>query len=462
MSCYKLDCKGEVFYKCSCSEEGFLICINHLSLHMHDDATKNHNIVKLYTQINNSKKKIVLEGLISILDQSKALEKNVISRSSYLISSINRIVSIFLKTMDNFQYNLQSETRKLLKSSKISNLDISYFSKLLQDTEANIENEISLWNIETILNLNPNLISKSLLNDYLQDDIPLIKESKLINTAFNLLVDFTTGFENYVPSSFDYIISYKNQGNSIKNINLQTQEIIIKRMSFGSKIRFPISYNLPGGLLFVGGGELIYPEYSKKYYIIDPETCEILDQSSDIERDYDTGCILYNSEIYAFGGSIRKKPFDISSKYNIRIKKWKALQNMPSPSAISCPAVFNKNILITGYEINCILSYSTVYNTYEKTNCLFEYKSLKCLLQNKERIFALAQHNVYELSPDSNNMQIVNKFTCKNSIKKSLAYKNFIYFFDNVNVFRMDVNAMTFQLIINQDYTTSINFKEDD
>lgn len=460
MSCFKEDCKGEIFYRCSCIKEGLFICVNHLNLHMHDDTTKNHNIVSLYTKISSHKKKIVLEGLLSIFDQSKALEKNIINKSSHIIISLNGVVSKFLKTMKNFQDNILSETRNLLKSSKVSNSDISYFSKLIQDSEANIENEVSLWNIQTILTLNPNLISNDFLNDYSKSDLPLINESKLINTAFNVIVDFKTGFENYIPSSFDYIISYKDQGNSVKCINLQTQEIIIKNISFGSKIRFPMSYNLPGGLLFVGGGELIYPEYSKKYYIIDPETCEILDQSSDIERDYDTGCVLYNSEIYAFGGSIRKKAFTKSSKYNVKSKQWKSLQDIPSPSAISSPAIWKKNILITGYELNCILSYSTVDDFYEKTSYLIESKTLKCLLQNKERIFLLTELNIYELHQATQIIHFVNKFACRCGIKKSLAYKNFIYFFDNVNVFRIDINSMAVQLIVNQNYTKSINVKE--
>lgn len=140
MSCFKEDCKGEIFYRCSCIKEGLFICVNHLNLHMHDDTTKNHNIVSLYTKISSHKKKIVLEGLLSIFDQSKALEKNIINKSSHIIISLNGVVSKFLKTMKNFQDNILSETRNLLKSSKVSNSDISYFSKLIQDSEANIEN----------------------------------------------------------------------------------------------------------------------------------------------------------------------------------------------------------------------------------------------------------------------------------------------------------------------------------
>lgn len=170
--------------------------------------------------------------------------------------------------------------------------------------------------------------------------------------------------------------------------------------------------------------------------------------------------MLYNSEIYAFGGSIRKKAFTKSSKYNVKSKQWKSLQDIPSPSAISSPAIWKKNILITGYELNCILSYSTVDDFYEKTSYLIESKTLKCLLQNKERIFLLTELNIYELHQATQIIHFVNKFACRCGIKKSLAYKNFIYFFDNVNVFRIDINSMAVQLIVNQNYTKSINVKE--
>lgn len=303
----------------------------------------------------------------------------------------------------------------------------------------------------------PSFYSKKSEKLYSNNENPIFKELRAINDFANLIYKYSSHNECEDYSEFDYIISKVNQGNFIKSLNFESNLLTLKEFRFESRIRFPLICSLPGGLLFVGAGELVYPEFSKNYYILNPETSEIIDKTEDIERDYDSGCIFYQSEIYIFGGKIRKISFVESSKYNIIKKQWTKLQNLPKPSSISCPVLSENNIWLIGHFLDNIFSYSPKNDLYTKMPYDFEGDFYKNLLQHNERIFALANNHLWEIVHKTGEVISVGLFTIVDPIKRYMVYKKYIYIFDGLNIVRLNVLSMSVDIIVNISYSDSAN-----
>lgn len=303
----------------------------------------------------------------------------------------------------------------------------------------------------------PNFIPKKCEELGSNNENPIFKELRAINDFTNLIYKYSSQNECEDYSEFDYIISRANEGNFIKSLNFESNIVTFKDFRFEDRIRFPLICSLPGGLLFVGAGELVYPEFSKKYYILNPETSEIIDKTEDIERDYDSGCIFYQSEIYIFGGKIRKIPFIESAKYNIIKKQWTKLQNLPMPSSISCPILNGNNIWLIGYYLDSILSYSPKNDSYTKMPYAFEGNFYKSLLQHNERIFALVADQIWEIVCKTGKAISIGRLALVKPTYRFVVYKKYIYLFDGLNILRLNVSSMSVDIIVDMTYSDSMN-----
>ena len=294
-------------------------------------------------------------------------------------------------------------------------------------------------------------------NDENEMHIEELKKS-LLEQLFSLStlnIDLVESINSSLSSSFTLLGHHLNSYNYALTLDFSTEEIIKSTINIDPMVQFPLSCNLPGNFLFIGGGRYSDTDYSNIFYLYHSPSNTIIFQTTYQYSDHYSGVIFYNWEIYLFGGLFAKISLSNSVKYNLKDNSWNSLQDLPVHATTNNPVLFNDNILLIGFNIDSFYSYSPRENYYIQVNKKFNQNQNKVLLRYKNLIFLLYEDLIYQCN-DNNlvDWTVVGNFNHpKHSIKESIETEHGIYFRDYGNLFRMNIVTKEIKCIIDTDYS---------
>ena len=147
------------------------------------------------------------------------------------------------------------------------------------------------------------------------------------------------------------------------------------------------------------------------------------------------GLVLKNSKVYLFGGS-NGNSLSKCDYFDLEIKDWKSTNSLPKASDSVTATLWNEEIILSGYNLNCAYSYNeSVY-----TSILFLPENITKIVCEK---WIFANSILYENQEDNNAKWIIHNISeswdrrlCIYSIFKK---KEYLYFIDDAyNLMRID------------------------
>ncbi|CAG9331014.1 unnamed protein product [Blepharisma stoltei] len=135
--------------------------------------------------------------------------------------------------------------------------------------------------------------------------------------------------------------------------------------------------------------------YSGITFILDLSSnqLEMLEKGFDC---YESNCIYYNNKVYAFGG-FNGQSLTIARKYNLEQNRWLDLCEMPEPSRRVSSAMFQKSILLCGYNHSTLYRYEIINKIYMPLGLSLKKDTNKVVFVGKERAYVIEfGSNIYE------------------------------------------------------------------
>ena len=178
---------------------------------------------------------------------------------------------------------------------------------------------------------------------------------------------------------------------------------------------------LTNGNIIIHGGNKI-----REAYIIDPKEKLLTEIQTDISKENHT-ILQLDNHVYFVGGSSTK-----FFRFNLNKNSCKKLSDHPYKFGNTSAIRINNYMLITGFNVKQIYSYSPLTDKYQvKDNNRFD-KIPKLLLQHYDTLYLLCGENIYDVT---SGLKIIKKIAFFEwwSNSSSVSYKDCIYFILNVS-----------------------------
>ena len=405
------------------------------------------DIINTLHQLNRD---AILEALQQLLSSISSQKHYVLHETNQMICRIQMISQQFLETLSQTSQKLAFEIGRLSGPNFFSSGSGNYLDSLIALDEVSCKTEISQWIFPDIQKI---LENSKFFHDNLELSTALPKSLlKIAQLSFSMTDISPTPYSSSQFFSFLGHESDKNYYLSFDIINNSTKK---SEINFGKMVQYPLSCNIPGNYLFIGGGRYSDTEYSDKFYLWNPVSGEILYKTHNNFTDHYTGVVFYEWDIYMFGGTLTKNYICSGSKYSLKSNTWGSICDIPSASSVNTPIVMDGKIFITGINLDSIYYYVPKSNLYGKINRELNQGKNKVLLMCKRSIFLLYEDKVYESTdPLLGSWEVVTNFKQPRfAIKETMERGDEIYFRDYGNLFRMNTNTKEIVCLIDSDYS---------
>ena len=306
--CYGNLCDRDATCYCSCrSYESYYFCTYHFEEHMRNRIGR-HEAQILRVELNSSNRNYLLPRLKGFLKDFQVCKKNIRRSSIVIIKS------------------LEAQTRKALRN--------------IVDHE------------EMILNL---LKGKSISKGSYEKIISTeIGQQKLEAEKVNFIRDkIGKLFEENSEQKMDWkecneVIFSKGSRTGLHCINLETFKL--SDLSFTPKISaYCQACKVDQYTYFFQG-------HKGKSFLINLKDKNFEKLKSGSLKDY-AGSVFKNQKVYIFGGYY-KSALRSCEMFDLKNREWSETHLLPQASHAITAACLNKEIILSGYELNCCYSYN--------------------------------------------------------------------------------------------------------
>ena len=305
-------CSERVTCMCKCMSPPLYFCDNHFIGHMRTPGV--HLTESVIVKLNRNQTNEFLPKLKDLLKYLKECRNNIINNSKILMDCIEK------------------EARKALNHIKeLEQASIDLIS------EGSINKE-AYERIQSILIENPNNLSNEVEN---------IKK---------LIEDLS---ECYYPQGIltecNQIIFSRDANGGLLTIDLNTFKL--SNLDYAPKIgQYSHACKIDQNTYSFHGGK-INSGYRAEAYLINIKDKNYETLKNGPTKDLGGGSALKDNKVYIFGG-YNKTVMNTCHAFDLNTKEWKLITALPQASYSITAALLGKDIILSGYQLNCCYSYN--------------------------------------------------------------------------------------------------------
>ncbi|OMJ71532.1 hypothetical protein SteCoe_30237 [Stentor coeruleus] len=440
--CFEGDCNNPAVAKCSCRAEGFLSCASHAVTHLLSNG--NHNLSPIVKKFKPQIKHRLNVAISTLLREVRLCQSEVNTEKKNAIYHIEVLANRALEDISKLEKYLEQEQKRI--QDDIEAQEANYFDKILSE-HLSVEEETKSFNIPFIcskLKYEQNFFCGDIY-------ISIIKCFKSIS-GFNI----TNNQNSTEKSLFCHINNYTKGKNLINIYDLSKKHSETVSMDLGPGRMHLLCCNLPSGLIFCGGGRYHDDEYSNEFFIIDPYELIIVHKTTGMIVDDLSGCLYYNNYVYIFGSFVNKTYSSECTRFDINMKIFSRVAELPSPTTVSSSIFYDGNIILSAYSSNCVYVYCPVTNSYNKFMWSFRNNLTKNFLIYKEKIFLFYDGKILRKCGNGfDEWEQVNTFRMKprGNIHESMQYNGKIIFRNGPNMFSMNPDTAVVECLLDIDHS---------
>jgi hypothetical protein len=246
-----------------------------------------------------------------------------------------------------------------------------------------------------------------------------------------------------------YFIKYNSK--TLIGFSLEKFFSIESELNFLSdSLSSPCIFQLSDDMLFVHGGrDCTWRNYYSKTFLYDVknETYEKIDSNFPIS---DSRPIAFDRKVFIFGGEINRKPSISSNAFDLELKQWRSVCDLPKPLNNTSSIILNDEILITGEFNSCMYLYNVEIDTFKciSTNCSPKYYHL--LVEVDGRLFIITDQIYENFQDDLMFWHVVSSDGVRKETLISAGYfrNGFVYFADwEGNIYRFNKKTKSVAII---------------
>jgi Kelch motif len=387
-------------YLCECSSEPKKLCTEHLSIHVKDEGK--HRILENYIEISDGKSTIISIQCTRSLSKFKSLRENIIRISNKTIQKIidttvshmqkiRELELLFDNTIEYLQKNNKIIKKKSQSSMEdfilkyLNHPDDIYEDLLKQEYEIILKLDIEK-KLETVIEENSNL--KKNLDLTKLNFSRLDSECKSLRSVYEEVLSQKIGLQEktdrleYMESFMQKLIGedqlkdllsseYNSKNMCYFERNSKTLNIIsISEVDEKYQLEISDSLDINSGFCELPNNEYFYYagcplNFVDFVYIINPSHKTATKRSSGKAKCNIGSCSYYESKVYIFGGqNSLSQEINDAEIYNLNSNTWQDASNLPVACAWISSVVFDKMIMITGFQASTVYNYSIEKNLY--------------------------------------------------------------------------------------------------
>ena len=328
--CSEDGCMNRASFTCKCTSPDLYFCDSHFTKHA--KTFGNHVAECLLVEFSPNQVKEMLPKLTNLITYFKLSRKKILNNSKILTECI------------------ETETRKAL--NHIQELEKASFDLI----SVGCTYKKNYEKIQCITTDN---------NNYSSDRIENVK--------------ITIGrlYESYnderIWKECDQIIFPRDPAGGFLAIDLNTFKL--STLDYAPKIgQHCYACKVDKNTYFCHGGSISNVSRAESYLVnIKDKNYEVL--KNGLKKIHSGGSVLKHDRIYLFGGNTgNSSPTTACSIFGLISKTWKSITELPKASYSITAAILGKNIILSGYHLNCCYSYndSTFTNILTLTGNLYK------------------------------------------------------------------------------------------
>ena len=204
---------------------------------------------------------------------------------------------------------LTIQLRNYMGKKYANNESKEYFEVLLRKNSEAVKKEVDSWKLLDMLKL----LEAGKNNFYSK-----LYENNIQDKYFDLVIrSISASINNKISDSFTSLNNYVNGANCINYISTTQYNYYTTPIDLESPITSPAYCNIPGNMLFVGGGRFTETQFSKSYFLVNLTTNQIVYKTVSDEREFNCGNLFHKMNIYYFGRYTNGRNFSSSCKFNL-------------------------------------------------------------------------------------------------------------------------------------------------
>ena len=447
--CYTADCSQQVTFKCTCNAQSLYFCANHIGVHL--TTPGNHSQKNILTEIDNTARQHFVRAINSFLTLIDKWKLDVVNKTNDIIAEAQQKCEEIHISLNKIGVMLTIQLRNYMGKKYANNESKEYFEVLLRKNSEAVKKEVDSWKLLDMLKL----LEAGKNNFYSK-----LYENNIQDKYFDLVIrSISASINNKISDSFTSLNNYVNGANCINYISTTQYNYYTTPIDLESPITSPAYCNIPGNMLFVGGGRFTETQFSKSYFLVNLTTNQIVYKTVSDEREFNCGNLFHKMNIYYFGRYTNGRNFSSSCKFNLESLSWSNIADFPEANIpSSCISYFN-DILLVGNWLNCVHRYSPQENLYSKSTFPLKTGQYKGLLRHKNQVFLLYDNKIFEAENNqlSSWKEVGNfKYPKDLTICEAMETANAVVFRSNASAFRMDVATKVVTCIIDLGYSEMI------
>lgn len=440
--CFEGNCNNHAIAKCSCKPEGFLCCESHALAHLLSSG--NHNLIPVVKKFKPHIKDRLIEAISNLLGEVRLCQSQIKTEKKNAIHHIEVLANRALEDISKLEKYLEQEQKRI--QDDVEAQESNYFDKILSE-HLSIEEEIKTFNFNQICSKLKYEQNFSCGDDY-SNIVRCFKSISVFNVSNN---------QNAAEKPlFCHVNNFTEGKNCINIYDFTSEHSEIVSMDLGPGRIYLLCHNLPSGMIFCGGGRLHNNQYINEYFIIDPYKLKIIHKTTGMIADDLSGCIYYNNYVYIFGSFVNRRFSSECTKFDINMKTFSRVAELPSPTTVSSCVMDNGKMLLSAYSSNCVYIYCPFTDSYEKYIWDFKSNLTKNFLIYKEKMFLLYDGKILKKCGNGfDEWEQVNDFriTPRGNIHESFQYNGKIIFRNGPNMFSMNPDTAAVECMLDIDYS---------
>ena len=432
--CFKNQCSGRVTSSCKCTDPKGYFCDKHFSKHSRVTPGR-HESENLILQFSKDQTREFIPKLRQIREALQGQKKDIMTITAKLISFIEEEATNSLKRIKE----LKKTIKNLLLEKKINT----------QAYNMTLQNEITSHITTTEQTDQMREIIRSFFRPYHSkgsvenkgNTRDSIMEDCIIGDTVMKLP--TIGDLNWKDCN-EVIFSSNRASGGLLSIDLDL--LTISKLEYTPRIMpYCQICKIDKYIYFIHGGSIENKSCRLPYaYFVN-----IKEQSYRFLRDgppkSSGASVLKDNKVYVFGGYNKNNFLATCDTFNLLTKEWKSIHPLPQECNSMTAAILNKDIALSGYQIDCCYSYNdSVYSRILK----LPSACYKILCEG----WILAKSMLYENLQDDNLLWINHKINTiwDESLWTYTVFKKqyYFYFIDtNNSLMRLDIKKKVLERI---------------
>ena len=313
--CSEDGCMGSVTFACKCTSPNLYFCDNHFTKHVR--TLGNHITECLIIKLNPDQIREWLPKLTDLITYLKHSRKRILSNAMMLIGCIENETSIAVN---------------IIKELEKASVDLLSARSIYKETFERIQ-----------------CITPDNNYNYASDRVGKIKKSiKSLYKSYN---------DEGNWKECDQVIYSSDPAGGLLSIDLNTFKL--SNLDYAPKIgQYCHACKIDQNAYFFHGGRIDKGYRAESYLVnIKEKTCETLKNGP--KKDFGGGSALMNNKVYIFGGH-DGSVLNTCNAFDLTTKEWISITALPQASYSITAAILGKDIILSGYHLNCCYSYNDI------------------------------------------------------------------------------------------------------